>query len=90
MELSSEQLAEWEAYYLIEPFGQMHLDEIIAQQTAALANTAGMSKRKDKKPFMPDDFFKKPEEIFEELFLKKQRQTVQEAEQLLKSMAVKK
>jgi len=88
--LTAEQLTEWEAYSIIEPFGQPHEDDMLVGQTAGLANAVGMSKKKDNTAFKAEDFYRKPEDTLEKMYGDKYRQSADDMERLLKSIAIEK
>lgn len=52
-ELSSPQIAEWMAYFAIEPFGERRADLRAAIIAATIANA---QRAKDSRPFKPQDF----------------------------------
>ena len=54
-QLTSKQVAEWEAYSQIEPFGGRHRDSYFGLLMALIANTNRDPKRRSK-PFKPVDF----------------------------------
>jgi flagellar basal body rod protein FlgC len=60
--LSSAQMAEWEAFYLLEPFGFEYNNHAAGMIASTIANCS-MTRRKDKKPFEPKMFFPNPEEL---------------------------
>ena len=50
--ISSRELAEWQAYYMLEPFGEERKDLRAGTISATVANIA----RGEQKPFQPSDF----------------------------------
>ena len=53
-QLTSAQMAEWAAYFRIEPDADSRVDSLLAQQLAMLGN---INRSEDKvEPFMPQDF----------------------------------
>lgn len=65
-QITSFQLAEWEAYSRLEPFGPLREDARFGMLAAATANCS-FAKKKDDTPFMPDDFIPTPESRMDEL-----------------------
>jgi hypothetical protein len=55
-ELTEQEFQGWQQYFLEEPFGQSHLDNLVAILTAVVAN---LMRGEDQDPFSPDDFIPK-------------------------------
>jgi hypothetical protein len=53
--ISSRELAEWQAYFRLEPFGEERADLRAAIIAATVANTARDPKRR-RRPFRPEEF----------------------------------
>ena len=65
-QITSRQLTEWEAFCILEPFGPRREEERFAILAASMANCS-MASKKDKTPFLPEDFFPSPERFMEPL-----------------------
>jgi len=57
-QIPASELTEWQAYYNIEPFGEVRADSRAAIIASTVANTARDTKRKPK-PFTPAEFMPK-------------------------------
>ena len=68
--VSSQELAEWTAYFILEPFGEERADVRAALVSATVANTA-RDPRKRRRPFTAQEFMPRFEP-------KQRRQTWQE------------
>jgi hypothetical protein len=78
--LTSRDIAEWQAYYLVEPFGESRADLRAAITACTVANAAG-GRGKGKPPFTVKDFM---------IDLEPPRpQSAEEMKQILKSIAGK-
>jgi hypothetical protein len=53
--MSMDELAEWQAFYVIEPFGPIREDLRAGRMTAMIANT--IPRERGSEPFQAEDFF---------------------------------
>jgi hypothetical protein len=53
--MSIDELAEWQAFYVIEPFGPIREDLRAGRMTAMIANT--IPRERGSEPFSAEDFF---------------------------------
>lgn len=58
-------MAEWMAYYQIEPFGQRHKDLVAAIQGFRICNAIPIFKRREK-PYEIEDFYLETEKKFKQ------------------------
>lgn len=61
--LSSYDIAMWQAYDTLFPFGQFHTDYLLAQLTSVMFN---LLKAKEVQPITPDEFLGKNQTLSEE------------------------
>lgn len=80
--MSIDELAEWQAFYVIEPFGPLREDLRAGRMTAMIANT--IPREHGSKPFCAEDFF--PE--LEDRGVRKQLQSREEQIAALKIWAI--
>jgi hypothetical protein len=80
--MSIDELTEWQAFYVIEPFGPLREDLRAGRVTAMIANT--IPRKRGSEPFSAEDFF--PE--LEGGGVRKQLQTKEEQIAALKMWAI--
>lgn len=77
--VSSRELAEWAAYYALEPFGDARADLRAGIVASTVANTARDPKKR-RQPFQPDEFMPQFRQ-------QKQAQTVEEQQAIARQFA---
>lgn len=81
------ELAEWEAYYQIEPFGEKRMDLRFAMLMALLANLLTYSENGKKREYKPEDFMPDFERAYLDTEDEKPTQSWQEQLSFLQSLA---
>ena len=78
--MSAKELAEWEAFYLLEPFGEYQTNYAAGVVASTIAN---IYRKKNSKLFTPDDFMPKRGLVYES----PKKQSVEQQALILRGIA---
>lgn len=79
-QMSAKELAEWEMFYFLEPFGEYQTNYAAGIIASMIAN---VYKKKDAKSFVPDDFIPKRDLAYKS----SKKQSIEQQKLILRQMA---